>query len=261
MERTNKNQFVVIHKSSNDRVLIHHGIAGQKWGQRNGPPYPLDYRNHSYIEKIGKYQYQPDKDNLKKNKPLPNMTGKKDLDYKTVKDAYGKARYATAAKKEIQRELTKAEKKARRSKNLAKKIQAERLSEMEKSASEEVKKRQEELTDLGRQFTVLYGSRKVKKFSSESLNNMSYGKAKKYIYRHGKDVIVSGLLGGDVVGSSVIKRSRNKSEFEAYKYALIGDTANSERASRVARNQDIALKGYIGYTTYRAHKKRNNKKD
>ena len=25
-----------------DSILIHHGIDGQKWGQRNGPPYPLD---------------------------------------------------------------------------------------------------------------------------------------------------------------------------------------------------------------------------
>lgn len=27
---------------SNTRYLIHHGIEGQKWGVRNGPPYPLD---------------------------------------------------------------------------------------------------------------------------------------------------------------------------------------------------------------------------
>ncbi len=25
-----------------NRVLYHHGIKGQKWGVRNGPPYPLD---------------------------------------------------------------------------------------------------------------------------------------------------------------------------------------------------------------------------
>lgn len=35
----------------NDTILTHHGIDGQKWGQRNGPPYPLDYQSHSFAEK------------------------------------------------------------------------------------------------------------------------------------------------------------------------------------------------------------------
>ena len=31
--------------------LAHHGIKGQRWGKLNGPPYPLDYQEHSSIEK------------------------------------------------------------------------------------------------------------------------------------------------------------------------------------------------------------------
>lgn len=31
--------------------LYHHGIAGQKWGKRNGPPYPLSASAHSASEK------------------------------------------------------------------------------------------------------------------------------------------------------------------------------------------------------------------
>ncbi len=34
-----------------DLILIHHGIKGQKWGTRNGPPYPLDYEDHNAAEK------------------------------------------------------------------------------------------------------------------------------------------------------------------------------------------------------------------
>lgn len=35
----------------NDDYLAHHGILGQKWGKKNGPPYPLDYRKLSAEEK------------------------------------------------------------------------------------------------------------------------------------------------------------------------------------------------------------------
>lgn len=34
-----------------ETYLIHHGIIGQKWGDKNGPPYPLDASDHSSAEK------------------------------------------------------------------------------------------------------------------------------------------------------------------------------------------------------------------
>lgn len=34
-----------------DESLSHHGIEGQKWGVKNGPPYPLDAGDHSEAEK------------------------------------------------------------------------------------------------------------------------------------------------------------------------------------------------------------------
>ena len=36
--------------------LSHHGILGQKWGKRNGPPYPLNSGAHSASEKKAGYQ-------------------------------------------------------------------------------------------------------------------------------------------------------------------------------------------------------------
>ena len=35
----------------NNTYLIHHGIKNQKWGDRNGPPYPLSASAHSSAEK------------------------------------------------------------------------------------------------------------------------------------------------------------------------------------------------------------------
>jgi len=35
----------------NQNKLEHFGIKGQKWGKRNGPPYPLDPEDHSAAEK------------------------------------------------------------------------------------------------------------------------------------------------------------------------------------------------------------------
>jgi len=33
-----------------DMYLVHHGILGQKWGKKNGPPYPLNPSDHSKSE-------------------------------------------------------------------------------------------------------------------------------------------------------------------------------------------------------------------
>jgi len=37
--------------ASAQMYMAHHGIAGQKWGKRNGPPYPLEYSKLSPEER------------------------------------------------------------------------------------------------------------------------------------------------------------------------------------------------------------------
>lgn len=37
----------------NSKYLEHHGILGMHWGERNGPPYPLDSSSKSVSEKKG----------------------------------------------------------------------------------------------------------------------------------------------------------------------------------------------------------------
>ena len=41
--------------------LYHHGILGQRWGKRNGPPYPLGSSNHSASEKKAGWRKSLDK--------------------------------------------------------------------------------------------------------------------------------------------------------------------------------------------------------
>lgn len=59
-------------------VLIHHGIRGQKWGERNGPPYPLEDKAHSKSEKKAKWKYSLNR-NTNSNSVL-----KKISDYSTA---------------------------------------------------------------------------------------------------------------------------------------------------------------------------------
>lgn len=62
-------------------ALSHHGILGQKWGKKNGPPYPLDPSDHSAAEKKannGRYSQGVTQDRGKKKKePMSDEKKKK----------------------------------------------------------------------------------------------------------------------------------------------------------------------------------------
>ena len=66
--------------ASNDYrgYLMHHGIKGQKWGVRNGPPYPLDASDHNARERKANWKSSLKKgDNVKKKKPVHKAVGNK----------------------------------------------------------------------------------------------------------------------------------------------------------------------------------------
>lgn len=46
--------------------LTHHGILGQKWGKKNGPPYPLDAKDHSASEQKAGWKKSLNVDNFHK---------------------------------------------------------------------------------------------------------------------------------------------------------------------------------------------------
>lgn len=50
LEMQQKHEKGYIGEEAEDDHLEHHGILGQKWGQRNGPPYPLKEGDHSKNE-------------------------------------------------------------------------------------------------------------------------------------------------------------------------------------------------------------------
>ena len=64
--------------------LYHHGIRGQRWGQRNGPPYPLGDTNHSVSEKKAGW-----KKSLSKNKMDTAVSKVKNKNVKNIMDKEG----------------------------------------------------------------------------------------------------------------------------------------------------------------------------
>lgn len=62
--------------------LIHHGILGQKWGKKQGPPYPLGASDHSSAErKAGKSGWSKE---AKKEENTNNISEKHKFNYKTA---------------------------------------------------------------------------------------------------------------------------------------------------------------------------------
>ena len=248
------NEEYTKYRISRNDELTHHGIAGQKWGKRNGPPYPLDYDDHSAREKKGDYRWDPDKDNPRKNKPLKNMTGKKSTDKAGLKSVYNEAKYVTAASKEITREREKASEKLAKLKERGNndKVKAaeqreKALKDVENKAIAEAKRKQKELTNYGKEYASLYGDKAANKFSADSLNSMSNRKARRYIYNKGSTSMY--LLGGIVGGG--LKVSSNKHLYEAYKAELAGNSAASNAESEKSRNRDVASKAYTAYKIYK----------
>lgn len=92
--------------------LYHHGIKGQSWGEKNGPPYPLDYEDHTAEQK--------------KENPKSTIDGKADTkstkNAKSTKSTSTKTKTKSSTSKSAnnsdKKELTEEEKAARKKKIL-----------------------------------------------------------------------------------------------------------------------------------------------
>lgn len=103
-------------------VLQHHGILGQKWGKKNGPPYPLDGSDHSASEKKAGWRSSLGGGRNESRYSKPKVTSKdlRDYKYQQQQEQEKKLPKEKSSKNEQRKELTSEEKAAR--KELAKKI-------------------------------------------------------------------------------------------------------------------------------------------
>lgn len=57
-------------------ILVHHGILGQKWGSRNGPPYPLSGGRYTVTEKRKIYRVRHKKNSIYNKKHFDTILNK-----------------------------------------------------------------------------------------------------------------------------------------------------------------------------------------
>lgn len=76
------------------KSLSHHGIKGQEWGKRNGPPYPLGSEDHSVSEKKAHWRSSLDKPKKSggQNSSKSSKTSKNKKNSEVKKDARPKKR-------------------------------------------------------------------------------------------------------------------------------------------------------------------------
>lgn len=59
-------EFSIDDKKDRKKTLAHHGILGMKWGVKNGPPYPLDYKSISEKKNTNKFNLTDDQKKILK---------------------------------------------------------------------------------------------------------------------------------------------------------------------------------------------------
>lgn len=84
--------------------LYHHGILGQQWGKKNGPPYPLDAKDHSASEQKAGWRKSLDSDKSEYRKAYKQA---KNNEKAALKNYYKKSWYGLKADKKAKDALNK----------------------------------------------------------------------------------------------------------------------------------------------------------
>lgn len=147
-------------------TLYHHGIRGQKWGDRNGPPYPLNASEHRAVVKRSHKEKRRNASDMSndelraaiKRKELErnyvNSAGSKkwlskeidDISDKAINKARSNAKDTHGKKSQQAKDINAVDKMYREGKKLSRKGREKQLSKMaEKMSDDELRKRTERL--------------------------------------------------------------------------------------------------------------------
>lgn len=188
--------------------LYHHGINGQKWGVRNGPPYPLTLSAHSSKER---------RSNPKLTLSKYDSEARKEK--RRVKGLYDKAKYAGSVSSftgldpvNLQKKIKKLKSKGydesnRKFRKVA--IKEKEATELHKKAEKAYQKDLEKAFDAAVKFSKKYGNDKAKyfKFSEDSNGKIDiYYKNEKDKYNlavFGKGGPMASFYLGPIIGSAV----------------------------------------------------------
>lgn len=85
-----KDLYLLAINTYKNKYLEHHGILGQKWGDRNGPPYPLSGGDYSNNEKEKIYKQRNNKNSIYNKKHFDEVLSKEKITLSTL--SYNKDR-------------------------------------------------------------------------------------------------------------------------------------------------------------------------
>lgn len=108
-----------VREIGNPNELFHHGVLGQKWGTRNGPPYPLKPGQHSASEKKAGWQKSLSGGRVygstekepavrRKDADIDRLLSQRKLDYKKVKEIESDTLYRDKAWSDVAAVITAA---------------------------------------------------------------------------------------------------------------------------------------------------------
>lgn len=197
-------------KPSSQEYLAHHGILGQKWGVKNGPPYPLSTTRHKMIVRQGMTK---DKDPVKQKHSV-KKSSEKSLSDMTLGEIKGTHRVKVdqilnsgAPQKEIDARLKSEKSKYRRTLLEKEKIERSKLQNSPEGKSDKGKQITRRVLLTAGAVTVAslaaYGIYKYRKqLSSDSVKELLSEPAPDFTTYKGKDSWISEQVSKGLTGNA-----------------------------------------------------------
>lgn len=207
----------MIYYDSNE--LYHHGILGQRWGKKNGPPYPLSAKDHSASEKKAGWRKSLDSNGELEEKKKAYKQAKKEYS-RSFNKAYNRSIAAYSPVK-AHREANK-ERWADASSKAQKYLDAKKEYKNEKQKIKEYQKINREILKKNPNAAVV------------NPNILDWAK------QHKKEL----LIGAGVVGTAALVAAGAKA-YDSYKNKQLADILlNANKVSPVSENKGFDAVSY-----------------